>query len=275
MLTITSADVVAEPFPHVIKQGVLPEGVYRQLRAGFPATGVFKQQKDTYGSAGSRTGSGFDVYRGDKPFDELTEGSSAWHAFAGYINSERFADTFREVFADHLADMGLRVDIANSHVDAAYVERREVLTETATLGDRMASALNLVIDPFRKAQPVDLFTRLDIHKSRGGYAKPPHCDRPNRLCSLIVYFTDADEIGLEGGDLLIFAHKDKKAVRDYERHPAAEKVTEIARLRPKENLGVFFPCQNNSYHGVTQVLSKDIDRDYLYINISARTRSLW
>ena len=120
-----------------------------------------------------------------------------------------------------------------------------------------------------------MFTRLDIHKSRGGYAKVPHCDRPNRLASLIVYFTDAEQVGLEGGDLQIFAHKDKRKARDYERHPHPENVREVARLRPKENLGVFFPCQNNSYHGVTEVLSKEIDRDYLYINISARTRSLW
>ena len=132
-----------------------------------------------------------------------------------------------------------------------------------------------IIDPFRQAAPVSLFTRLDIHRSVGGYAKPPHCDRPNRLCSLIVYFTDAQASGLEGGDLLVFKHTQAKPVSAYERHPRPEAVTQIASLRPAPNLGVFFPCQNNSYHGVTEVKSRGIERDFLYINISGRSRSLW
>lgn len=275
MLQISSEDVVAEPFPHVVKQGILPEDLYRALRRDFPAAGVFKAQSDAYGTAGSRTGSGYDLYRGDDAFSELTARSPAWREFAAFINSEAFADQFREVFARHLDRMGLRIDIRHSHVRPEYVEPRALLTETATLGDRIASAANHLVDPFRSVRPASLFTRLDIHRSQGGYAKSPHCDRPNRLCSLIVYFTDAEAANLEGGDLLIFAHKERKPIGRYERHPRREDVVEVAKLRPKENLGVFFPCQNNSYHGVTQVQSRDVPRDYLYINVSAHTRSIW
>lgn len=275
MLRITSDDVVADPFPHVVKQGILPDDLFQALRADFPNAGVFKDQKDAHGNAGSRTGSGFDVYRGDDAFTSLVGRSPAWREFADYINSQRFAETFLSVFADHLDDIGLRVRIRESKVDPSYVEPRDVLTETATTGDKLASLAYGVIDPFRKPKPAKLFTRLDIHKSMGGYAKPPHCDRPNRLCSLIVYFTDAEAVGMEGGDLLIFKHNEKKPVREYERHPRPENVTQVAQLRPKANLGVFFPCQNNSYHGVTPVLSKGIERDFLYINISGVPRSLW
>jgi hypothetical protein len=275
MLNIGPSDVVAAPFPHVVKPEILPPDLYRALRADFPTSGVFKRQSAIHGVASSRTGSGFDLYRGDDAFTDLTRTSAAWSDFADFLNSEAFVDTFRDVFADHLEDMGLRVDIHRSHVTPDYFEPRSVLTETATVVDKFAAALNGVVDPLRGRQPVDLFTRLDIHRSVGGYAKPPHCDRPNRLCSLIVYFTDSAAVGMEGGDLLIYAHKDRKAVRDYERHPRADSVVQVAKLRPQENLGVFFPCQNNSYHGVTQVLSQGAERDYLYINISARTRSLW
>src|SRR5436190_13635050 len=101
LLKITAADVVADPFPHVVKQGILPDDLYRQLRAEFPDTGVFKGQETKHGAASSRTGSGYDVYRGDAPFDELTRRSAAWAQFSDYINSEAFAETFRTVFADH------------------------------------------------------------------------------------------------------------------------------------------------------------------------------
>jgi hypothetical protein len=275
MLQIRPADVVATPFPHVVKDGIFAPEVFRALKADFPDTSVFQGQSSSHGGAGSRTGSGFDIYRGDGAFDNLTAKSKAWREFADYINSEAFADAFRTVFADHLDDIGLRVDIRDSHVNPAYCEPREVMTETATLGDRVATVVNKVTDPFRGVHPVELFTRLDIHKSMGGYLKTAHCDRPNRLCSLIIYFTDAEAVGLQGGDLLIFEHKQPKPVAKYERHPKPSEVNQVAQLRPRENLGVIFPCQNNSYHGVTPVIGNSVARDFLYINISGRTRSLW
>jgi hypothetical protein len=275
MLQISKADVSADPFPHVIKQDILPSELFNALRADFPGADVFADQQNAHGAAGSRTGTGFDLYRGDSAYEALTARSDAWRGFDAYINSERFADTFREIFADHIDEIGLRIDIANSHVDPGYVEPRELLTETATLGDRVAEVGLKVLDRFQPIKPVSLFTRLDIHRSLGGYAKPAHCDRGNRLASLIVYFTDADKAGLEGGELLIFKHKQQRTAREYERHPHAENVTQIAKLKPKPNLGVFFPCQNNSYHGVTPVTSQGVSRDFLYINISGRSRSLW
>ena len=255
---------------------MLPADLFEALRADFPTEDVFTGQQSSHGATGSRTGSGFDIYRGDGAYDALTSRSKAWGEFDAFINSERFADAFRSIFAGQIDDIGLRVTVAQSHVNPAlFRTARNPSPKPPTFGDRVAQAANTVLDPFRKPKPVELFTRLDIHRSIGGYAKPPHCDRPNRLCSLIVYFTDAEKVGLEGGDLLIFKHNQPKPVEKYERHPRPENVTEIARLRPKANLGVFFPRQNNSYHGVTQVVTPGMARDFLYINISGRDSSLW
>jgi hypothetical protein len=275
MLTISRADVAADPFPHVIKQDILPPELFAQLKADFPRAEAFEEQRRVNGATGSRTGTGFDFYRGDESFVDLTRRSAAWREFDAFVNSDRFADTFRDVFADHLDKIGLRIDLAQSRVDSGYFEPRNSLTELATPADRVKALGLNVVDLFQKPKPAQLFTRLDIHKSLGGYAKPPHCDRPNRLCSLIIYFTDAEAVGMEGGDLLIFKHNQEKPVKNYERHPRPQDVTQVAKLRPKANLGVFFPCQNNSYHGVTAVTSQGIERDFLYINISGRTASLW
>ena len=275
MLQVTREDVVAEPFPHVVKQGILPDHLFAALRADFPAASTFEGQKSESGTSGSRTGSGFDIYRGDSNFDALTARSPAWAEFHAFINSEAFADKFREVFADHLDTMGLRVDIRASHVEPDYVEPRATMTEHATFGDKVQGVVNKLLAPVRSPKPTPLFTRLDIHKSFGGYHKPAHTDRPNRLCSLIVYFSDAEAVGLEGGDLGIFRHKTSKPVTEYERHPRPDAVEQVATLTPRANLGVFFPCSNNSYHGVSAVTSKGIARDFLYINVSGRSASLW
>ena len=275
MLQISRQDVVAQPFPHVIKQGILPEALFDRLRADFPGAATFTNQKSESGTAGSRTGSGFDIYRGDSGFDAMVQRSTAWREFSDFINSEAFADSFRDIFADHLDKIGLKIDVVQSRINPDYVEPREILSETATLKDRIDGVANTLLAPLRTPKGIELFTRLDIHKSLGGYKKRPHCDRPNRLCSLIVYFTDAAATGLEGGDLAIFQHKQTKKITSYERHPRETEVDRVATLSPKPNLGVFFPCQNNSYHGVSAVTSEGVARDFLYINISGRKSSLW
>src|SRR5258708_1665349 len=115
MLQIRSADVVAKPFPHVIKDGLFSPETFRALKADFPDTSVFEDQSISHGGAGSRTGSGFDIYRGDGAFGSLTARSTAWREFADYINSEAFADTFRSLFADHPHNIRLTGDILNFH----------------------------------------------------------------------------------------------------------------------------------------------------------------
>ena len=139
------------------------------------------------------------------------------------------------MFADHIDHIGLRIDLAKSSVDPAYVEPREVLTETATLMDRVAGVGLKVADQFRDPEPVRLFTQLDTHRSTAGYAKPPHCDRGNRLASLIVYFTDADETGLEGGELLTFKHTQQKSPKDCEHYAKPSAVDQVAKLKPMPN----------------------------------------
>jgi hypothetical protein len=275
MLNVTKRDVVPDPFPHVVKQDILPAELFEALRRDFPGGEVFEEQRSVNGDAGSRTGNGFDVYRGDPAFASLTGRSSAWREFDAYINSDAFLETFRSVFADHLDSIGLRIQLAGSTVNSGYFEPRGRLTETATPLDRAFGLGLSLLDGVSKPHPVSLFTRLDIHRGVKGYAKSPHCDRPNRLCSLIIYFTDSEAAGIQGGELMLFKHRESRTVRQYERHPHKEDVIKVAELSPKPNLGVFFPCQNNSYHGVTPITSEGIPRDFLYINISGRSRSLW
>jgi hypothetical protein len=275
MLTFQKNDVVTDPFPHIISPSVLDPSFYQALRKDFPSATTFDEQKQESGVKGSRTGQGFDIYRGDQRYDDLVKSSEAWREFDAFINSPRFVEKFLELFGDYLDEFGINCDISPDQYDRDNVEGREVLTPKETLGDSIQRLGRIFTGGRRSAENVGLFTRLDIHKALTGYAKAVHCDRPNRLCSLIIYFCDAEKAGLKGGDLTIHKHVENKKPTKYERHPKAEDAPVIATLRPKENLGVFFPCCNNSYHGVTAVETPGVERDYLYINISGDTKSLW
>lgn len=275
LLNVSRSDVVQAPFPHVISDAILPPDLFARLKADYPDASVFSGQQEAHGKAGSRTGNGFDIYRGEQSYATLMARSDAWREFDAFINSQAFVDQFLDLFGPDLEHLGCSANIAQSTYDRSYEEPREMLTEKATLKDRVDGALHKLTRSMIVDRKVELFSRLDIQRAMGGYAKRPHCDRPNRLCSLIVYFTDADAVGLEGGELLIYKHRQDKPISRYERHPHDEDVEVVAKLKAKSNLGVFFPCSNNSYHGVTAVTSSGIPRDFLYINISAKVANVW
>lgn len=276
MLQVGPQDVQTTPFPHVISDQILPASLYSRLRAEYPNSSIFKTAMDVTHGQGSRSGvgTGFDIYRGDEAYDTLIQQSTAWAELDAFINSQAFVDQFLHVFGDSLETAGCSVDVKNSRYSADNVEPRAMLTDKMTVGDRIADVRHKLLGGNRN-RSAGLFSRLDIQKAIGGYKKPPHCDRPNRLCSLIIYFTDAKTAGIEGGNLRIYKHKTAKPVQKYERHPAENDVEIVAELAPKENLGVWFPCSNNSYHGVTPVTTQGAQRDFLYINISGSVANLW
>ena len=275
MLQISRADVVSEPFPHVVKRGILPQSLFEELRADFPSAVQFEDQYALTGSEGSRVraGKGFDIYRGDAAYDQLIARSPAWASFDAYINSPAFVETFQEVFGPDLDALGCAITVQPAAYDRAEVEGRETLVPRSPLHERIRGFLS-AFRPRRRSTP-RLFTRLDIEKSTKGYSKPPHCDHENRLGSLILYFTDMKAEGIEGGELNIYRHRRKTAPAAHERHPKPDDVEVVATLKPEPNLGVFFPCSNNSYHGVNAVTTPGKERDFLYINISAVAASCW
>jgi hypothetical protein len=277
MLNVQASDVVESPFPHVVSDAILPPDLYRRLKADWPQGADFESTAASTGGVGSRAGrsTGFDIYRGDPAYDRLVAESPAWAEFDAWINSPAFIAKYHELFGPYAEAMGLCVDIERSTYVRDYIEPRAVLTAHETLGDKLAGFTHRLTRGLKEAAPAELFTRLDMTRSLGGYAKAPHCDRPNRLCSLIIYFTNAEEVGLEGGDLMLYRGKQPQPIEKAPRHPRPDEVDVVATLKPQENRGVFFPCCNTSYHGVTAVASSGVPRDFLYINISGRMSNLW
>ena len=276
MLQVTAADVKTDPFPHVVTPQILPAELYARLRAEYPTGATFETSTGTTLGQGSRTGvgTGFDIYRGDTAYADLVARSPAWAELDGFVNSQAFVDQFVAVFGAHLEAAGCTANVAASHMHPDYFEPRSALTDKMTMADRFADVGHKLFGN-KHNREIDLYSRLDIQKAIGGYKKPPHCDRPNRLCSLIIYFTDAVAEGIEGGNLRVDKHHDDKPVQKYERHPAESNVDIVAELTSAENLGVWFPCSNNSYHGVTPVTTKGAQRDFLFINLSGRVANLW
>ena len=261
VFSVTAEDVVTSPYPHALSEQLIRPDLYRRLKAEFPADAFFEQHQKTIGS---RTGR--DLFKGDPHFERFIESSPAWTEFYEYIGSQAFIDYALKLFGPHFQQFKCAVDPQQARL-VDYTENR------FSLWWRSKKAIYL---GSRAGNPNDLFTRFDIEQSALGYDKPVHCDWPSRLISVIVYFCDADEIGMDGGDLRMHAPLDDRPYEDCPRQPPPEADLKIVqRLRPRENLGMLFLCTNNSYHSVTAVRSISSYRRFIYLNISSRAENIW
>jgi hypothetical protein len=104
--------------------------------------------------------------------------------------------------------------------------------------------------------PDELWVRMDIHQGRVGYARAVHRDHARRLVSLLLYFCDEEENGIEGGELLLHYRGWKRL------HPSL-------KITPRHNLMVAFPCGPASHHSVPRIRAMRQPRNYLQVHISS------
>jgi hypothetical protein len=266
VLNLSAEDVLGEPFPHIVKDDIIDPGLYRRLKAEYPSDDVFSSNTSLGGRAGR------DLYRGDVAYDQLLANSPAWSEFHNYINSPEYVDRMFELFGKYLGGFMCQVDPEKTRF-ANYIEPREALAEKSRLGRAVEGMAGLM--RAGSLNKDELFVRLDLAQGAVGYGKSVHCDRPNRLTSMLVYFCDAQAIGMEGGELRLHEHLQKKPPEKYERHPKPELTRVIGEVLPKENRGIFFLCTNNSYHSATAVKAQKSYRNFIYVSISSRAPSIW
>ncbi|MEA2625158.1 MAG: hypothetical protein QOD06_1203 [Candidatus Binatota bacterium] len=261
ILEVAADEVVSRPFPHVVRRPFLQPEFYSELKREFPPDAMFDNRRK---AIGARTGR--DLFKGDRDFETFLDGSPAWRRFHDYVASPEFLSLAFELFGPYLDEYGCRVDAERARL-VPYTEHRFALWWRSKLGRWLGVG--------RGKDPNDLFVRFDVEQSTEGYRKPVHCDWPSRIFSLIVYFCDAEEIGMQGGELRIHEHVETKPFPAYERHPSEQKTRVIQTLEPRENLGVFFLCSNNSYHSVNAVQSIRDYRRFIYLNVSSTAENIW
>jgi hypothetical protein len=269
MLTITTSDLTPKPFPFVLKQPFIEPELYRQLKAEFPPNDFF----DRAIGPGSR--SGRDLYRGDAEFDAFMQTSPAWRTFYEYINSEMYMRLILDMFGPYFSEFACKVDPAKATF-STYWEPRENLHAKSLLARAYSKVTPSALKTSKSEMATnDLYSRFDIQQGGVGYDKAVHCDRPNRLVSMVIYFCDADDIGMKGGELSLHEHRETKPYQEYERHPHADNVRTIKTLKARDNLGLLFLCSNNSYHSVAGISALNSYRNFTYINISSRAERIW
>lgn len=224
-------DVNAEPFPHVVGENFVESRHYERLRRAFPSCPP------------GTSPTGFSLYWGDEGYERLLEEEPAWRALFETFHSQAFVDWGVRQFADVWEREGCALDLSR----ARYVGYREDRV------DKERPRLRRV-----EHAPEELWVRMDIHQGRVGYSRPVHLDHARRLISMLVYFYDHAENHLTGGELLLHGGADSNT------GGAAP-----ARVTPRHNLMVAFPCSNNSQHSVPAITSAAAPRNYIQVHISS------
>lgn len=181
---------------------------------------------------------GYSLYWGDKEYRKLLDSQPAWKALFDCFHSQTFIDWAREQFSPWWSRLGCTIDLA----DARYVPYREDRL------DKERATLRRV-----ELEPEQLWVRMDIYQGRVGYSRTTHLDHRRRLLSMLIYFCDQRESRMEGGELLL---------HDVAREP-------VARVVPRHNLMVAFPCAATSHHSVPLIRSQAAPRNYLQVQISS------
>lgn len=226
-----------DPSPHLIIEEIVPPDRYEEL--DFPDRLI--ADDTAWGLTGS-----------DERYAEVLA-DPGWGRLHDEVRGEIFVRTVLNAFRSDMREGGCLTEADRARL-IPYVETRE---------DKELEALD------SDADPNEVYTRLDFQsKAAGAYREFVHLDWPRRIVGGIFFFSDADEEGLEGGELALY--RDREFRNDRWCHdPELVKM-----VRPRHNTGVIFLNSNRGFHGPRAITRLEGRRRWLYFTISSKV-SVW
>lgn len=223
----------AEPQPHLVIEEIVPPDVYAEMR--FP---------DEHMVPGASWG----LTTGDARYAEVLR-DPHWRALHDFLRGEAFVAEVLRSFAGDMRRAGCLVDPDRARL-IPFIESREEKEQSVLSAD---------------GDPNEIYTRLDFQsKGEGGYREFVHLDWARRIVGGILFFSDAGEEGLVGGELAFF--RDRKFRNDRWCHDA--ELT--AMIRPRHNSGAIFLNSNRGFHGPRAITALRGRRRWLYFTISSK-----
>jgi hypothetical protein len=224
---------VSTPHPHLIVDEILPPAQYEALR--FPDH-LIRPETD-WGLTSS-----------DATYESALS-APGWRTIHDTLRSAAFVGDVLRQFRNDMLVEGCLVETENARL-IPYTETRDE-KHRAVLAER--------------GDPNELFTRLDFQsKGLGAYREFIHLDWARRVVGGILFFSDADEEGLQGGELALYRD------RDFRNDRWCHDPELLVQFRPRHNSGVIFLNSNRGFHGPRGITQLRGRRRWLYYAISSR-----
>jgi precorrin-6B methylase 2 len=224
---IAAADVIDDPFPYSVIDGVLPADYYAEALANFPSPDSLRSLGET-GRVQGAYSERLVVLFTDDEFTRMTATQQRfWSEFADWMYSDVFLNAFLMKFHRALEPRLARIIGA----DAALRARGDAL---------------LVND-------------------RTHYAIGPHTDAPHRLVTFLFYLP-RDESMRELGTS-VYRPKDSSFTCWGGPHHSFDKFDHVRTVEFVPNRLLAFPKTERSFHGVEKIERANVNRPLLINNI--------
>ena len=213
----TAADVVREPFPHVVVDGALEEDVYAQLAASFPESDVLVDGRPLENNSAYRL-----------PCEKLLAEARVAQCWKDFVRLHTSASFFAEVmaiFGDALRELHPALSLAGARTSIRGVE------------------------PFADVA-LDCQPCWGSPVVQASSSAPCHVDRQVALFAGLLYCRLPGD-DAEGGDLEIYRFRGAERRYDELRYVPASLVEPVRRIPYAPNRLVFFLHSPHSLHGVT------------------------
>ena len=238
------ADLILEPFPHVVLRDVLDEAVCDRLIAEFPALETMVGWSP--GASNKRL-----YYRAKTA-----------------VHDPRLSTLWRDMIETHASQTFLDelVDVFGESVLATYpdFERKFGALDSLRAGTRYRDTFDEA-DVLLEAQPsANTPVTAEPTSVRSG-----HLDNPNKLFVGLFYLRHPDDDST-GGDLELYRYRPGRPV--FDGHEIADRYIEpVETIRYEKNVLVMFLNSPLALHGVTVRQKTPVPR--LFFNLNAEVRS--
>jgi hypothetical protein len=235
-----------EPYPIGLVRNVLPQDLYSQLIAAWPATELFEFKQ--------LLGNKYSLSEVNHPhhYRRYVRTQPAWRELHGYFKSREFLhETIAMLFKHHL-DVGLGGQFLAREGQLSLIDKLKVLRRTRKLSARFEFSM----------LPAD-----------GGFIKP-HTDAPQKLITLVLSMMPPGEwdSAFGGGTEML---KPRDITRNYNymnRQFEFEQMETVGSFPFEPNQAVVFIKTFNSWHAVHPIrgAGSKIMRKTVTINIETK-----
>ncbi|HEX6967175.1 MAG TPA: hypothetical protein VF166_15400 [Gemmatimonadaceae bacterium] len=221
----SKADVVTDPFPHLVTRNALREDLYEQLASEFPNMSVM--------AGDARPEDAKYYFLGAAQARTRPDVSALWKEFMAYHTSPAFFQEVVALFGNHIRTM-------HPHLELAFDKRLEAFSAAARDTEAERDA-----DVRLECQLVSCTTAL-----RRATPKGPHVDREVALYAGLLYFRmDADDS--TGGDLEIQRFRGVPHFEAGTNEIPDDRVETVKTITYEKNTLVFFIHSAHSLHAVS------------------------
>lgn len=221
------------PHPHIVIDQITDASTYERLR--FPDTHILP-------------GASWGLTTSDPGYQDVLA-DPLWRELHDTLRGQWFVSQVLDALADDMRRASCLVDPHDWQL-TDFVESRDEKERAVLASD---------------GNPNELFTRMDFQsKAAGGYREFVHLDWARRIVGGILFFCDADEEGLVGGETALYRD------RDFRDDRFCHDAELTALFTPRHNTGIIFLNSNRGFHGPRAITALRGRRRWLYYTISSR-----